>query len=399
MMGTMKSMIRVLCSTLAFMIAVAALVATPLALAKTNGIVLAPQTEEQRQAANLLIQGATLMKAKKPFAARPLIERAAGMWPSSPHIFFNLGLCYSEIGDFPKAIASYEQAIKLDKKLTECIPNIATCYQMMNQPNEAIGWFEEYLKREPRAADRGQVQGMISALKRQSSRQIESNPQTIDYLESICPAGKLQRWQRGRVPIRIFISNGTDEAGQRVGGFREYYNEILIDSIEAWMKASQNRLAYTVVENVQNADIVCTWTDRTDFLKEKGNSVEQGAARIAARGISEQEEEIGHVRVIVLITNVQGGGNISDDMLKKACLHEMGHALGFAGHSNNNRDVMFFSESPTVWAALTKRDKATMARLYSDYPIQSQQPQFTPQQPPPQAYEPLDPQFRRQYPQ
>lgn len=391
------------------MLAMILIAMLPYANAK-GGIVLAPKTEQEHQAAQLLIQGATLMKAKKPFAARPLIERAATMWPTSSHVYFNLGLCYGEIGQFPKAIEAYERALKLDRKLTECIPNIASCYQLMNQPAEAIQWFEEYLRRDPHAPDAAQVRGMIVSLSKHPSDQVASNPQTFDYLASVSPEGRIQRWPRTKVPLKIFISSGTDESGRHVRGFREYYNEILIDAFEAWMKASQNRLAYTIVDNVQDANIVCTWTDRTDFLKEKGNSVEQGAARVTARQISEFEEEIAFVRVIVLVTDVQGRGNISDDTLKKACLHEIGHALGFAGHSNNNRDVMFFSESPTVWAALTKRDKATMARLYSDYPMQSIPDQLTPetaaQEAAPQyatqstqTYAPRDTQLRRHFPQ
>src|SRR6202022_1923588 len=64
----------------------------------------------------------------------------------------------------------------------------------------------------------------------------------------------------------------------------------------------------------------------------------------------------------------EGRAVIADDVMKKACLHETGHALGFAGHSTNNKDVMFFSDSPTVWDSLTKRDRATMAHLYQNYP-------------------------------
>lgn len=377
---------------------------TPLsAPAKSNGVVLAPQTEQEHQAAELLIQGATLLKAKKPFAARPLMERAASMWPTSPYVYFNLGLCYSEIGNFQKAIGAYQRALQLDPKLTEAIPNIGTCYQLLNQPEQAVVWFEEYLRRNPHAPDVGQVRGMISAMRRQKSIQVDSNPQNSDYLASIAPEGLLQRWKQTRLPLKIFISNGTDEGGHTVKGFREYYNEVLVDAFDAWVKASQNRLAYQIVDNVNDANIVCTWTDRTDFLKEKGTSVEQGVARVTAQRLNDREEEILHVRVIVLILDVNRGTNLSDDDLKKACLHEVGHALGFNGHSSNNRDVMFFSESPTVWAALTKRDKATMARLYSDYP-----PQMMQQLPPPtQAQTPtaedpyggLDAQLRRQYPQ
>lgn len=358
--------------------------------AKTNGVVLQPQNELQNQAAQLMIQGNQLLKAKKAFAARPLLEKAAAMWPTSPHGQFSLGLCYSEIGDFQKAIDCYKRAYSLDHRFTEVLPNIGSCYQLMNQPAGAIPWFEEYLRKEPHASDAPQVQGMVAALKRQANQQIDSAPENTDYVASVCPNGKLQRWQRAKLPIRVFISNGCDEQGRRVPGFRDYYNEILVDSFETWSKASGYRLGYTIVEDANNADIVCTWTNRPDFLKEMGTAVEQGAARIASRPMTENEEEIARVRVVILICDVQGKQNISDVTMRKTCLHEIGHALGLAGHSSNNRDIMFFSESPTVWDSLTKRDKATMARLYGDYPVMG----------PPQqaAVQPMQPTYYQQAP-
>jgi tetratricopeptide (TPR) repeat protein len=348
----------------------------PCALAKMAGVVLQPKNETEKQAADLLIQGSQLLRAKQPFKARPLLEKAVQMWPAMSHGWFNMGLCYGEIGQFEKAIAAYKEAYRLDRKLTEVLPNIGSCYQLMNRPLEGLPYFQEYLKKEPHAPDAAQVQGLINSLRKHVGHQIDSDPQSMDYLQSVCPSGKLQRWPHDKLPLRIFISNGCDESGRPVEGFREYYNEILVDAIEAWMKASGGRLAYNIVEHVGDANIVCTWTDNPAFLRGEGNAVEQGVAKIDAKErIGAREARIEKVHMIVMIKDVQKPqNNISDDLLKMACMHEFGHSLGLVGHSTNNRDVMFFSESPTVWAALTKRDKATIARLYSDYPIRAAQP-------------------------
>lgn len=384
---------RRITTTLILLSSLAALALAPLQSAQgkqQEGIVLAPKNETENRGAELMMQGSVLLKQKQPFKARPLLEQAVQLWPTLPHGWFNLGLCYSEAGEFAKAIDAYKQAIKLDHSLTEVLPNIGSCYQMMGQSSQAIPWFEEYLRKCPKAADAPQVLGMINALKHAEGKQIVSDPQAFDYLTSVCPEGHMQRWPRTTIPLKVFISAGSDEAGRPVNGFREYYNELLVDSIDAWMRASGGRLSYQVVENVRDANIVCTWTDRPDFLKDSGNAVEQGAAQITARPINDHEDEIGHCRVIVLIKDMQKGTNIPDDVLKMTCLHEFGHALGLAGHSTNNRDVMFFSEAPSVWAALTKRDKATMARLYSDYPIQfaqtPSQAQYPPNQQVPMGY-------------
>ncbi len=338
-------------------------------LSKQPPVLLAPTNQKQKDACDLLIQGAQFLKAKKPFQARPLIEKAAMLWPESPHIHYNLGCCYMEIGEFPKAIAEFQYTLQVEPKLSDCIANIASCYQLMGRPRDAIVWFQGYLHQHPRAPDADQVQGMIGALERQASKQIESDPQDTDYLPSISPQGRMQRWQMDRLPIKVFISNGKDEEGNDVRGFHENYNMLLLEAFNTWVRASNNHLSYTLVTEATQADIVCTWTDKNDFLKEQGNKVEQGVARVSARPLpGKNEDEIGRVRVIILVLDQDGKKNISDEEMKKACLHEIGHALGFGGHSTNNKDIMFFSDSPTVWASLTKRDKATMARLYADYP-------------------------------
>lgn len=332
-------------------------------------VVLAPKTPQQSEAANLLMSGTQQLHAKKPFAARPLLVRAAQLWPESGYIHYNLGFAYHECGQLENSIVAFRKAISLNPELTDCILNIGSCYQVLNQPEEARKWFHEYLKRKPNAPDREQVLGMIHALERQESRQVDSDPQAPDYLPSVCGSERRpHRWALNQMPLRIYISNGTDLNGRPVQGFRENYNMLIVQALEQWAKASNNRIAFTYVTDARQAHIVCTWTDNVSFLKDRGNKVEQGVARVASHDAPDGNIEISHVDVIILVKKLEGEGYLNEDEMKKACLHETGHALGFAGHSTNNKDIMFFSDSPTVWPALTKRDKATMYRLYGSYP-------------------------------
>lgn len=328
-------------------------------------VTLDPQNPQQVKAQQLAIQAQELMQADKPFKARPYLEDAVKLWPESPYLHFAMAVCYTEVGEFERAIKDYEAALRLNPRMTDCFNNIASCYQVMGQPNQAIAWFEGYLRANPRGPDSARVKGMIVALQKSASRLVQANPASTDYLESIMPAGRLERWPQKSMPIKVFISAGRDEKGYPVPGFKEYYNDMIVDAFESWVKAANYRIGFIIVDDASIADIVCTWTSKRDF---QGNSAEQGVAHIAARGVpGTNENQIVQVRVIVLIVDPDGH-ILNDQGMKKTCLHETGHALGFGGHSNNNRDVMFYSESPSVWASLTKRDRSTMARLYYDYP-------------------------------
>lgn len=338
------------------------------ALSREVHLHLSPRTPDQFEASKLLVQANQLLKEKQPFKARTLIAKAESLWPEEPHVHFYEGVCYQQMGDFPHAISQYQLVMNADNSLSECLADMGTCYQLMGDYNQAIDCFNQYLKTDPRADDAQQIKNMIGALRTQAGKQAQADPGSEDYLDAVLSHGRIERWPLARLPIRVFISNGTDQHGNPVSGFQEQYNELLLGALNTWVKASNYRLAYVLVDDVKNADLICTWTDQVGFSRDAEASVEQGNTRVLTRPTPDGVATILKVNLVILLVNPTSGKYISAEDVKKTCLHELGHALGFAGHSTNNHDVMFYAESPAVWAALTHRDENTMARLYGDYP-------------------------------
>jgi predicted Zn-dependent protease len=331
---------------------------------------LSPKTPQQEQACNLLLEGTRLLEAKKPFKARKVLEQSAQLWPESAGVHYNLACCYDACALYDQAIAEFQKALQIDPKMTDCLVNIGSCYQVQGRTDEAISFFHNYLKKNSHSKDAETVQGMIHALEKYKREHIESDPASPDYVPSVCDEGFVRRWPINKMPLAIYISNGTNDDGQPVQGFREEFNYILLGAINDWMKASHHRLSYRLVTDPKQADLACTWTDDPAFLHDEGNKVEQGVAQVFAEtkpGADGTKSILSaHVRILVL--NRDTNASLTSDDMKKTCLHEIGHALGIVGHSPSNKDVMFYSNASAVWPALTKRDKATVLRIYQDFP-------------------------------
>jgi tetratricopeptide (TPR) repeat protein len=306
-----------------------------------------------------------LLEQKRPLDARFLLEKAAQLEPSSPEIHYNLGMAYHNSGNLPKAIEEFTRALELKPDMSDAMLNVGSSYQALGQKDEAIGWFRKYLQAAPQASDQKAISDMIASLQNESGKQAIDDPHAADFWPSITKNGLVRRWPPEKLPIKVFI-----DQGRGVDGMRDSFQPILIGCLDAWMKAAQGKIGYQLVQRKEMADLVCDWTSNPGDVTGQGTESEQGVAHVFGKDMGRGAIEISRASIRILTIDREKGEAlpVTDDVMKKTCLHEIGHALGLMGHSPNSHDVMFFSESPTVWPVLSKRDKATLVRLYESYP-------------------------------
>jgi tetratricopeptide (TPR) repeat protein len=310
--------------------------------------------EAEQTVRQLFAEGVELLKKNRAYEARACLEKAAYMAPRSAGIHCNLGLAYQNSGNINKAIGEFETALKLSASMPEATLNLAGCYQSVGDHENAINWYGKYLVENPKSSQAKQVEDIVEALKK-SLGKVESDPHGPDYYSSITKEG-VYRWATERMPLRIYIEPGHD-----VQGYSERFDDVLLSAFHEWCKAAGDHISVTRVSSQNQADIFCSWTSNPQEVTVSGTQGERGSARIIAKG-----NNILRATLKILTKPFLEEGFLSNDDLKKACLHEVGHVLGLQGHSNNNHDVMFFTvDTSTVWPVLTKRDKATMARLYA----------------------------------
>lgn len=331
---------------------------------------------------SLVEQGQSLLNQKRYPQAQAAFQQALSVDPNFAPAHFFLGYAYANAGQCQQAISEFQSALQIDPNMKEAVLNIGSNYQSLGDIPNAISWYERFLKENPGSNKAGDIRQRINGLRQQMGSQTpmggqpsiggqpamgipaneyptQPNMVADDYFAGAASGGKYFRWMR--MPIRVCITSGAG-----ANGYRDSYYQDLMDSFSQWAVASGNRITFELSNNPSQSDITCYWTGDQNKIMEGGRALEGGLTKLSGQPINATNISITSARVTIL-TN-RGGMPLSDDDMKKVCLHEVGHALGINGHSTNNNDVMFFSESPTILPILSNRDTATIRRLYSGAP-------------------------------
>ncbi len=317
---------------------------------------------------DMLNQATALMKSERNVDARILLEKAATYDPNknSVHVHQLLAEVYHNLGNAAGSVTELERAMQFAPKEKSVAWNLALGYKDLCQYDRAIASAQRYLTMNPELRMKQQAERLIKDLQEQKQSQVFSDPHSLDYLDQLAQEHNAHQWQLEKLPIKVFVTPGND-----VYGYNPNFMLLLADSFNTWVKASGYKLSYFFVNNPNQADLVVIWTSNPQDLAmdNSGAHVEQGLARTFVGepdldGISRIRKGTIHLLTIKGST----GAAISEEQMKETCLHEIGHAFGLNGHSQNASDIMYFSKSSRQLPALTKRDKATIARLYQNYP-------------------------------
>jgi predicted Zn-dependent protease len=187
--------------------------------------------------------------------------------------------------------------------------------------------------------------------------------QADDYLSEIAADG-LSRWVPERFPIRVYI-----EPGKRISGYRLDFKNVLTSSFDQWCQASAGYLSWCEVNGKDHADLVCRWIDQAP---EQALGIEAGRTRLSViLNTSTNRGVIKHATMDLLTSPPDR--EFTDDEIKKAYLHECGHAFGLSGHSSQRADIMTAVVTKEQPISLSRRDIASIRRLYAGYPLYQKQ--------------------------
>ncbi len=179
-----------------------------------------------------------------------------------------------------------------------------------------------------------------------------------DYLDEVTDNGRLIRWSVTKLPLKLYI----ERSPVGVRNFQPSFINNIRKAMDVWVKALDNRITYVMVDSPEEADIRVYWVNTLDT---RGQHTETGTTFHAGITVPEiRDEQLKNMEIKMATFDIAGKPQSPQNILAVA-IHEMGHAMGLLGHSEDIRDIMY-AQNQLSFEPST-RDLNTIRRLYGNF--------------------------------
>lgn len=305
----------------------------------------------EAQSANLVKQCMQTLESGNVQDALKLAQESVSLAPNFFYSLCALGVCQARSGMSDDAISSFRKSLSLNPDQPDALWSLAATLQSAGRTAEALTSFKEFLAKYPANARASQARAFIDLMGNNHTQTATShNPE--DYFDEAIGNNPI-RWNKENIPVKIFISDGSTKRG-----YKPSYETELQNALKAWEDASAGLIKFTPVDNQNQASIIFLWSDNP---KDVSNPAEGGEALLRPLGNS-----LAAAKITVLTVDIDQGMHLNDQLIRLICTHELGHALGIAGHSPSPNDIMY-SSLPLDYERLkiSQRDASTLRKLYS----------------------------------
>lgn len=255
-------------------------------------------------------------------------------------------------GSYEKAAANFEYVIKINPKNVDARYYLAQTYLKQKRIDDAKNQYNRILILAP-TSDAGRLSQKGLYLIKQSEMGVtvaltptSGNNLALyqdNYLNYVLSSDdKILKW--GIFPINVYIEQKAQKS-------------IAKKAFEQWQEKSKNLVSFNFVTSAEQGQITVDFKDKLESTSAKESYI-AGYSKPYYQGGKIVKSEI-HILAI----NPDTGENLADNFILFSTLHEIGHSLGFKGHSPNENDVMAATATdPKI--NLTQRDINTLNVFY-----------------------------------
>lgn len=270
--------------------------------------------------------GTAAYKGKNYPKAAQLFQAALAQGQRDPNIVFYLGMAYTHMHRYDEARQAFDLLIQ----------GLPPDHELAAKARNNINYITK--QQIAMVSNTGKAAQIMTASLSKSSKD--------NYLTYVIPGGKVVHFSAKRMPLKVYISDGT-----KIRGWSSGMKQAMQYAMRTWYSATQGKVSFTQTFTEANADIVVKWRDNfTDGIL--------GVSPLETVG-----DTIVRSDVNLAVYYPDSKAPIPMEDLKAIAVHELGHAIGLRGHSPNPDDIMFYSKTRQQ-NTLSQRDITTIGMLY-----------------------------------
>lgn len=269
--------------------------------------------------------------------------------------YYSVGIDCFKKGVYDKAASNLEHAVRINPKNVNARYYLAQTYLMQKRVDDAKDQYNRIIILAPgsdaaKLSEKGLYlikQAEIGVIAKASSASSSDLAKYGDnYLDYVLTSdGKILKW--ASFPLAVYIEPKKQK-------------DLAVKAFQQWQAKSNNLVSFKFVTS-PNAQITLDFQDKLESTTDDKSYI-AGYSKPYYKGDSIIKSEI-HI----LDKDPDTNQPLDNDFITFSTLHEIGHSLGFKGHSPEPNDVMFPSSTdPKV--SLTQRDINTLNAFYKITP-------------------------------
>lgn len=263
--------------------------------------------------------------------------------------YYSVGVDAFKKGAYSKAASNLEHAVRINPKNVNARYYLAQVYILQNRNSDATNQYRRIIMLSP-ASDAAVLsqKGLSLMTGQKSEKNVAISGDTLsrykdNYLDYVLSdKQKTMRW--ASFPINVYIEP-------------EKQKDIAKRAFEQWQTKSSGLVRFGFVNSPQRAQVIVNFEDKLESTSTKEGFF-SGFSKPYYQGGKIVKSEIQ-----ILTVDPATKQELDNNTIYSTVLHEIGHTLGFSGHSPDEKDVMYaYSSDPKL--ELTTRDINTLNILY-----------------------------------